>query len=372
MTNYGTGVRAPFAYLNGKGSNGYNIFRAEPATGLLNPLTPLIGPQAGNAGTNITQVAWPSAFQLEGKVRVYAARQTVSGVQDISYWEATDGVTFGSATVAISGAANGYSVFVVFVVPGDSRPWKMLVPDRAVDGKVLTTRLYTSVLGTTSWRDDGVVLTATETWETGIGVTPSHVERASNGEWVLFYHAYESSLIAHSAVATTTDLAKGFTKKQKILSPFTGQSGTITAAAASRANTITTALTVNIGEPYAMWQSGMTVPEFVTPVKQSGTTVWLSAPLVQAFNSGATLAHIGAAKVDPQMAWESYEGWRCVFTGYGAISGVLVEGTFLGSASRLRETWTVEPVGLVFKPGPADTLNSLENPCPLVDARGVA
>jgi hypothetical protein len=217
-----------------------------------------------------------------------------------------------------------------------------------------------------SWGAKGAVLMASEPYE-AFGISPSYVTRRSNGEWVLFYHAYETARRGWSVVATASRAEGSFRSKRIIMQP-DGIRHLNVRGSRSRQCITGVSGRVSIGLPHVLRCNDKTAMEIVVPVAQSGLVVELEQPLTEKYGIGE-LVPITTAKIDPSYASEAVDGsWDGIFTGYGLFSDISTEYTFRVHAPCLHGPWTPRPTGLAFQLVDPGTL-SLENPTPLIDLR---
>jgi len=349
-------------FLNASDGSRYTIMRYEGALAV--PPVPVIG--SSNDG-GAMHTAWPSAFKLpSGTTRIYASRY-FNGWNDIAVWEATDGLTFslrGTILTANASEPSGIGPAQVYYDAAAPAPWKMLYAVRNASGTGSKIDLADSTNGL-AWTRRGTVLSVTEPFENA-GVSPSWVERAIDGTWILFYHTYISLTQGAAAIATAASSGGPFSTKQLIFQP-NAIAYTLTNAK-QLATTGIVSGTVRLNEPHLIRHMADGGSQIVLPIKQVGTTVYFDAALLADFSTGSTeLVHIASNKVDPSYARQFSDGsWRGIFTGYGHWLGVMTEYTFKVEAPTLAGPWTASKGPVAFSPWNLATLKSAENPTPLV------
>jgi hypothetical protein len=337
--------------------------------GIPDPTTPVI--HSGNWGPGgVVHVAWVSAFRLADRVRLYASRYLNDRWNDVAVWESfDDGRTFEFVGVVFNparGEVHGIGPAPVHHDLASARPWKMIYLVRGNQVSTVGTafKLATSADGL-SWQAKRRVLTASETYE-AFGMSPSYVTRRSNGEWVLFYQAYETQWLGWPVVATAKSAEGPFRNKRIIMQP-DGVRHLNGRGSRSRRCITGDFGSVNIGVPHVLRRNDKTAMEVVVPVAQSGHVVDLERRLTKKYDPGE-LVPLTTAKIDPSYATERADGcWDGIFTGYGLFDDIPTEYTFRVHARCLQGPWTPEPTGLAFQPVYPETLLSLENPTPLID-----
>jgi hypothetical protein len=348
----------------------YQVMRLR-GDGIADPPAPVI--HSGNWGPGgVRHVAWVSAFRLGNRVRVYASRYLNNRWNDVAAWESFDnGRTVEFVGVILKpapGELHGIGPAQVYHDPSSGRPWKMiyLVRGDQVSNVGTVFKLTTSADGL-SWRAKGAVLRTSETYE-AFGISPSYVTRRSNGEWVLFYQAYETERLACPVVAAASRAEGPFRNKRIIMQPDGVRHLSVTGSRSLRYLT-GVAASVSIGVPHVLRRNDKTAMEVVVPVAQSGRVVHLERPLREEYAPGE-LVPITTAKIDPSYAHERVDGrWDGIFTGYGLFTDILTEYTFRVHARSLHGPWMPQPDGLAFKPVFPGSLLSLENPTPIIDVR---
>jgi hypothetical protein len=347
----------------------YSVMRLR-GDGVAEPTTPVI--HSGNWGPGgVLHVAWVSAFRLADRVRIYASRYLNNRWNDVAAWDSfDDGRTFefvGTVLNPEPGEVHGIGPAQVYYHRGSVRPWKMiyLVRGNQINNVGTEFKLANSTDGL-SWGAKGAVLMASEPYE-AFGISPSYVTRRSNGEWVLFYHAYETARRGWSVVATASRAEGSFRSKRIIMQP-DGIRHLNVRGSRSRQCITGVSGRVSIGLPHVLRCNDKTAMEIVVPVAQSGLVVELEQPLTEKYGIGE-LVPITTAKIDPSYASEAVDGsWDGIFTGYGLFSDISTEYTFRVHAPCLHGPWTPRPTGLAFQLVDPGTL-SLENPTPLIDLR---
>jgi hypothetical protein len=347
----------------------YRVMRLR-GNGIADPATPVI--HSGNWGPGgVVHVAWVSAFRLVDRVRVYASRYLANRWNDVAAWESVDdGRTFEFFDVVLKparGEVHGIGPAQVYYDPASAQPWKMiyLVRGDQVNSVGTKFKLVTSPEGL-FWRANGTVLTVSESYE-AFGISPSYVTRRLNGEWVLFYQAYETQWLGWPVVAVAKSAEGPFRNKRIIMRP-DGVRHTDVRGSRSRRRVTGISGSVNIGVPHVLRRNDKTAMEVVVPVAQSGLVVHLERPLTKKYGPGE-LVPLTTAKIDPSYATERLDGgWDGIFTGYGLFSDILTEYTFRVHAPCLQGPWTPQPTGLAFQPVYSGML-SLENPTPLINVR---
>ncbi|WP_141343376.1 hypothetical protein [Bradyrhizobium sp. USDA 3458] len=261
---------SPFYFLNGNGTSAnYNIWRFD-GFGFANPSNAIIGPLASDAGSGITLVAQPSPVKLSDQTCVFAMRFNGTIWTDIAYWDSFDGgVTFGSPTSVITAASlsasNGIIGPALYVVPGDTSPFKILLGIRGANSVPTALRLATSA-DCSSWtvQAGNVFTQGADTWQDG-GIVPSSVYRRPNGNWVVTMNTYNASLAqAYGAYAEATSPSGAFGAAALIASPYTTQVGTLTGTAGQ--NTGTSSITARLNEPYMVFRAATKPPALSLPL----------------------------------------------------------------------------------------------------------
>lgn len=348
-------------YLNAKGTTGrYQIFRFGER-GLAMPERPVIG--AHNDG-GAAHVAWPSALQLpDGRIRLYAGRHDDQFWNDLCAWESTDGVDFRFAGVVFDAAANrGRRIgrARVYFVAGSRHPFKMLYTD-ALNPLAKEIALATSPDGL-RWERQGTVCGSTEAWEAA-GMTATFVVQASDNEWVLIYHAFETLRRAHAAMAVGPSPEGPFAVKAIIMSPVVSSAGVSGLRRGADHGVIDG--DVRIGEPYVLRTSDSQAYEPVVPIARDAATVYFDRPVCADYPEGE-LRHLAYSKVNASCLWRSAEGWTGYWTGHGQFGPtILSEYTFAVRAGALAGPWRVDPSGVAFSPWSDERCQSTENPTPL-------
>jgi hypothetical protein len=368
-----SGVDPDIFFLNsccaGAGSE-YRVMRLR-SDGIADPATPVI--HSGNWGPGgVVHVAWVSAFRLVDRVRIYASRYLNDCWNDVAAWESfDDGRKFEFVGAVLKPArreVHGIGPAQVYHDPASARPWKMiyLVRGDQVNNVGMEFKLAASTDGL-FWRQNGTVLTASEAYE-AFGISPSYVTCRSNGEWVLFYQAYETQWLGLPVVATAPSSEGPFRNKRVIMQPDGLRHLNVRGSRSRRCVTGISEI-VNIGVPHVLRRNDKTAMEVVVPVAQSGLVVHLERPLTKKYGLGE-LVPLTTAKIDPSYATERLDGgWDGIFTGYGLFNDILTEYTFRVHAPCLQGPWTPQPTGLAFQLGYPETVLSLENPTPLIDVR---
>jgi hypothetical protein len=347
--------------LNGYDGVRYTLMRY--ADGVAVPTTPIVGPQ-NNGGA--THIAWPSAFQIGNTTRVYGSRHYANQWRDIAVWNAQGGQPFTWGGVVLSQwpiEPYGIGPSQVYYDGEAALPWKLIYLVRNSTGSGNRFDLADSADGV-AWTRRGAILTASEPYEAA-GISPSHVVRANDGTWVLFYQAYQTTTFGPAVIATAPTSSGPFTNKQVIFWP----NGIAHAVTGAKRLTITGTVNgpVRIGEPHIIRRMAGGGMQVCLPIKQVGSTVYFDEFLLAEYDSNVQLAHIARNKVDPSYAYQCPDGsWRGVCTGYGHWPDQMTEYTFSVQAPALSGPWTIAPGRVPFSPWNLATLLSAENPTPIV------
>ena len=335
-------------------------------------------PHASNL-TAVEHVAWPSAIDDRRSLKVYASVFDGTLWSQVGLWESpsfdpTQMHFVGNVKAALPEEPYGIGPTHVGYDPTRSggQPYLMWYLVRGPFGPGYTIRLATSPDGLV-WVSGPEVLWATQT-EEAAGLSISYACRLRSGQWVLFYHAYLSLTQGYAMIALSdSNSPAGPFHEKHVIMPNDNISTQIVGTASPRTDTfaVQDSGLLQQGVSYLLSDGTTETLELVTVTKIDGNMVTVDHPLIFNHYQHHVLSVL-QKKVDPSVAWQTPQGWRGVFTGYGQMAGVTSEYTVPVKATTLLGPWEVDTTrpSPVFLPWTENYVFSAENPVPVVQDLG--